>query len=407
MNYCPMPSQRTIRRHRWAGLIDRLLILLRRRGRVSTLLSSLRYTVTLDLLRQGRRRVLPGTFLLTVAAACGIDEAPPANGAFIEARITVVDATPFSEAFSIMERVVLDEPPGVVTVSPGVSTDTNGDLLVTDSREHQVRVYSPSGRLLRVAGEGPVVAAPLRVPQNVVRLPTGELVVANLQGSLVIIPPDSTLEPRLVPLGLWTIRGLAHLGGDSVLLAGTDSSPPSATLFTVRLSEGRISRRFLPPPAHLDPNVTAFYSTVSIARRGDRIAAVHMVSDTLTILSADGREVSKVRIPLDPFVAPVGPLPDLPSERAQREWMAQFTIVIGVFWVADDQLIIQWNQLRPEGGLEWGLLRMDTTGTRLWAVAPAPRLMAVFGDQYLFVDPEASSPNQWLLARERLPAAVR
>ena len=317
-------------------------------------------------------------------------------------RLSVVDGQQFDELFIVVDSLVLEESETVVTVLPKVSLDPKGGFLVADSREHQVRVYSRRGELEQVFGAGTERASSIERPQRAKRLSNGDILVVNLVGPLTLIPDHPGQAPTWIPSALHTARDLQVLNEREVLVVGTDSAPPSATLFTLDVQRGQFIRSFFPPPAHLDKGVTTIFSSVSTALRGNRMAVVHMLSDTLVFFDHYGTELSRVRIPIDPFVAPVGPLPNLQTMAERQAWTSQFTHVVNVFWIEDDQLIVQWQKVTRGLGIDRGILQMDTTGSRVWAIAPAPTLVAVRGDQFFFQDPEAEAPNRWLVAKRRL-----
>jgi hypothetical protein len=126
-----------------------------------------------------------------------------------------------------------------------------------------------------------------------------------------------------------------------------------------------------------------------------------MSSDTLVFFDLAGTELTRVPIPIDPFIAPLGPLPNVESRVEQDKWLNQFTHITDLYWIDDDRLIVQWDKVRNEG-TDWGIVQLDTTGTRLWAVAPAPRLIAIRDDEFFFDDPTSDMPNRWIVAKRRV-----
>lgn len=317
--------------------------------------------------------------------------------------ITVVDGQQFDEIFAVYDTLELEEPRGIVTVAPFVSPDSGGGFLVADGAEHQVRVYGPQGKLREVFGEGTDRVDSIKSPGRALRLPNGDLFVVNLAGPLTILPAGHEELARFIPRSLRTARHAEILNDREVLMVGSDSNPVSATLFRLDLRNGQYSERYFPPPAHLDKWVTTFMSSVRTARWGNRIAAVHMLSDTLVIFDLAGREQKRIHIPIDPFRAPQGPLPDDVATAAERyAWTAQFTLVMDLFWVDDNKLIVQWVKALDNGlDADVGILQMDTTGVRAWAIAPSPKLVAVRGEEFFFRNPRNHEPNRWWVAKRR------
>jgi hypothetical protein len=263
-------------------------------------------------------------------------------------------------------------------------------------------VYTSRGRLAQVFGEGTDRVDSIKSPGRARRLPNGDILVVNLQGPITLIPSRLGEASRFIPESLLTVRNAEVLSAREILLVGSDSSPTSATLFRLELPSGRITASLFPPPAHLDRWVTTYMSAVRTSRRGGRIAAVHMLSDTLVFFDPSGTERSRVHIPIDPFTAPNGALPDLKTTAERYAWLAQFTMVMDVFWLTDDQLIVQWAKGTGIGlEADWGILQMDTTGRVEWAIAPSPVLMAVRGNEFLFRQPGGQAMNRWTVAKRR------
>lgn len=316
-------------------------------------------------------------------------------------RILVVDGREFDELFVVVDSLELEESEAVATVFPYVSVDPQGGFLVADPREHQVRVYSRQGKLEQIFGGGTDRVDSIKRPYLARRLPDGAIAVANLVGPLTVIPQDSGEASKFIPFPFRLMRRVEVLSEREVLLVGPDSAPATASLHVLNVSDGRIVRSFFPPPQHLHVGVTTMFSSVRTARRGNRLAAVHMSSDTLVFFDLAGTELSRVPIPIEPFIAPLGPLPGIESLAERDVWANQFTHITNVFWIEDNQLIVQWNKVWSQG-IDWGIVKMDTTGAREWAVAPAPRLMAVRDDEFFFQDPDSDAPNRWLVAKLRL-----
>lgn len=317
--------------------------------------------------------------------------------------ITVVGGQQFNEVFTVHDTLELEEPRGVLTVAPSVSLDSGGGFLVADLAEHQVRVYSPLGKLREVFGEGTDRVDSIRSPGHALRLPNDDILVINLAGPLTILPARHKEPARFIPRSLRTARHAEILNDREVLMVGSDSGPVSATLFRLDLTSGEYSERYFAPPAHLDKWVTTYMSSVRTARRGNRIAAVHMLSDTLVIFDLSGREHKRVHIPIEPFRAPQGPLPEDITTAARRyAWTAQFTPIMELFWIDDDKLIVQWAKALDNGlDTDMGILQMDTEGVRAWAIAPSPKLIAVRGNEFFFQAPRNREPNRWWVAKRR------
>lgn len=317
-------------------------------------------------------------------------------------RLVVLGGVPFDSVFRVTDSIALEETPAVVTVAPRVTIEPNGGFLVADEAEHQVRRYTDEGTLQQVLGSGTGRPDSIRSPGRARRLADGSIAVVSLRGSLSIIPPDTAEPPTVIPLELRTARDIEVLANGEVVIVGSDSSPPSATLFPVDLRGKRRERGFFPPPRSLDKWVTTYMSSVQTSARGSSIAAVHMLSDTLFVVDGSGHERLRIRIPIDSFVAPRGPLPDVATTAERYRWTSQFTLVMGVFWVADDEILVQWAKPLENGiDAEWALLAMDTLGRRRWAIAQSPILVAAQGDDYFFRASDGQMMNRWAVAHRR------
>ncbi len=339
--------------------------------------------------------------VVTAAAGCAGGGDAEVNKPLEGDRISVVDGREFDELFVVVDSLVLEESETVVTVRPEVSLDLGGGFLVADSREHQVRVYSPTGELEQVFGVGTERVDSIRRPYDAVRMTNGDILVGNVLGPITVIPKRPTDPSWFIPSPLRTVRNFEMLTERDVLFVGPDSAPAAASLHIWDSSRREIVKSFFPPPQHLDQGVTVTFPSVRTAIKGNLLAAVYTLSDTLVLFDLAGTEISRIRIPIDPFIAPTGPLPQVATPAERQAWVNQFTHIMSVFWIEDDQLIVQWA--KGTGlGVDWGLVQVDTTGRRVWAVAPAPRLLAVRNDEFFFQDPRAGARNRWLVAKQNL-----
>jgi hypothetical protein len=313
--------------------------------------------------------------------------------------ISIVDGRPFDELFVTVESLVLEEPSGVVNVWPAPSMDPRGGFLVADTRENQLRVYSRTGKLERAFGAGTEGGDSIRLPVRASRLLNGSILVANILGQLTVIPEPDEDSARTIQTPLVRLRDVTVLNERQVLLVGLDSIPATSFLHVWDVASSKIVKSFFAPPRHFDKTVVATFPTVAVATRGNRLAAVYTFSDTVVFFDGDGIEVSRIRVPIDPFFAPTGPLPQVSSPAERQAWVNQFTLIQDLFWISDDQLVVQWAKGAARGE-EWGIVQMDTIGRRVWGIAPAPRLFGVRGDEFFFQDPSADAVNHWIVAKQ-------
>jgi len=317
-----------------------------------------------------------------------------------ESGITVLGGRNFGEVFAGGESIVLDEPPGVVTVWPATSLDWHGGFIVADTRESQVRVYARSGRLKAAYGRGTGTLDSLTFPVRAQRMADGSIIVAALSGHLTIMPERNDQAARTIETPLVLLRDLLVLSEHRVLLVGLESAPATAMLHILDTGTGQIVRSFFRPADRFDRDVTSTFPTVAVAHLRNRVAAAYTLCDTVIFFDEMGTEVSRLRIPIDPFIPLVVPLRQFATPSERQAWINQFTFIQDLFWVEDDRLLVQWAKGSPSG-LQWGLAQMDTSGRREWAIAPAPRLMGASGAEFVFVDPAGAAINAWIVLRSR------
>jgi hypothetical protein len=353
-----------------------------------------------DLADRARMLCLRGCLLATTWLAACRGDAQPGSADAGAAAISVEGGVAFDAVFATADSVVLEEPPGVVNVRPSATMDVHGGFIVVDQREDQVRLYSRTGALERAYGPGTGRLDSLAFLVRAVRRPDGTILVASLGGSLTAIQHDDAGQAWTIRTALFRLRDILLLDDRRVLLVGLDSAPATALLHVWDAGSHAVVRRFFPPPAQFDAGVIGTFPTVAVARRGSRLAAAYTFSDTLVVFDTAGVELSRRRIPIDPFVAPGPTLPPITSPLERQAWVNQFTAIQDVFWVDDDQLLVQWAKGTPQG-VQWGLLGMDTVGNRAWAIAPAPRLVGVQDGHFVFEHPGGGAPNRWIIARRR------
>jgi len=345
-------------------------------------------------------RLTPRSLATCLAAcaalvACQSDRAP-ASARSAEDGISVVGGVPFRAVFEVVDRIALEEPAGIVNVWP-VASIAADEFLIADTREAQVRVYSPTGKLRRAFGPGTGQVESLSYLVRAVRLEDSALLTAGLLGQLTVIPEVAAEAAYTVATPLFLLRDVVVLDEPRILLVGPDSSS-AALLHIWDIQRERIVRSFFVPPTRFDRAVITTFPTVAVATRAGTIAAAYTFSDTIVFFDTLGTEQSRLHIPIQPFVVPGRSLPPAGNGAERQALVNRFTPIQDLFWIDDDQLLVQWAK-GTAFGQEWGLLLMDTQGKRVWAIAPAPRLVGVRGDDFLFESPRGESPNEWVVAR--------
>jgi hypothetical protein len=305
--------------------------------------------------------------------------------------------------FQRIGTLTLEESATVVNVAPVVSADTNGGgFFIVDQREARVRTYRPDGSLARQFGRRGPGPGEFQRPMSGYRLASGGSIVADpISGLLRFDGRDSLVlaqHPRFTP-----IYSVVPLSDSLVLLAGRSrgvTHPGSPLLHVWDLTSGRVVRSFFPTPGtELVQQAARNFGWVGVALRGDTVAAVFALTDTVYFFRTDGRPIGKHHLPISGFT-PMQRLPvsELGDPVRRTRWMHQFYFLYDLFWLPDGSILVQYE--RPHG-LEsaWNLVHLSRNGRRLFDLKNTPKLMAERNGKLYFVDPGAEVPNQWLVTR--------
>ena len=163
------------------------------------------------------------------------------------------------------------------------------------------------------------------------------------------------------------------------------------------LATRKIVKSFFEPPRHLDSNVVKVLGTVHAATKGQRIAALLNLSDTLRVFDLDGTELFRAHIPVTPFLAPQGPLPNITSKAARQAWAEHFTLLSDLFWTDDDDIVVQ-SVTGSGDHVVFSLVQMSTTGQRRWVLPRTPELLSIHDGRFFFHDPNSDLPNRLVVA---------
>ncbi len=200
------------------------------------------------------------------------------------------------------------------------------------------------------------------------------------------------LDTQVQPL-----TGVRVLDGNRVLLMGRRHPFTNQLLHVWDLGTGKIVRSFFAPPQHLDSNVVKILGTVHAAIKGNRIAAMLNLSDTLRVFDLDGAELFRSHIPVTPFVAPQGPLPNITSKAARQAWAEQFTLLSDLFWTDHDDIVVQ-SVTGSGDHVVFSLIQMSTTGQSRWVLPRTPELLSIHDGRFFFHDPNSDLPNRLIVA---------
>ena len=302
-------------------------------------------------------------------------------------------------------EITLEENDGTINVVVRADPDPRGGFLVADEREGYIRRYAPDGMLLRqFGGRG---AGPGEFDRPLRALCLADGTIAAFDGAYRGAVFDSTGERLLrtfrTPIG--PLHSVTLLDDSLVLLGGRHAEgerSASARLHRWNLNRDSLEASFFSPPApsqaHTVTSASAPWSGVD--RRGDTLAVVTALSDTVYLLSMDGTTLERIPIPSARLrrLDPRGPLPDARGGvGAARSWFASFSLIADVFWVGDTFLVQYQDRTRREP--DWRLLGMTRDGKRTFEAVDTPFLLAADEGTLYFVAPGSATPNVWRSAR--------
>jgi hypothetical protein len=325
-------------------------------------------------------------FASIVLISCGGDAAPRA----------ISDAG-MMDVVELVRAIELPEDDSVIFVRYNVTTSSAGEYLVADAAESQVRHVDSLGHRLAVfgrPGEGPgefrrlIWATPL--PGN--RIATlermGKVTIFSAEGIELAkhqLPVVMANQIHPLPDGAFLVVGIVP--GSSSRLHVWD--PGSGE---VRLSF------FAPVDGASDEAAVAALGVATATLRGDTVATVFTLSDSVYLFTVSGQRIAALKIPYPRFARSPQPPATGSGQEELAAWVAGFTLTSDVFWT-DDGFLVQYREhenLLPR----WRLLRMDRQGRGIFHVPESGRLLAAtVGGLLTFADPEWDLPNRWLVGR--------
>jgi hypothetical protein len=299
--------------------------------------------------------------------------------------------------------VEMEENERVINVTPRVTLDSRGGYLVADGREAQVRRYGEDGTLMQVVGRKGNGPGEFRDLVGVHRLADGRIVVAGMGGRISVFDESGRKLLRTRESGLMPLYESAVLAGPRLLLAGRGGTGGTSLVHVYDVDAGTLERSFMNVPRH-DPGQAAAYAfagSADAAARGDTIAAVFALSDSVYLFDPRGTRLGTIAIPFQRFRRLTRPMPVTGTAEDFRAWSETFSAVSQLHWLPDGSFLVQYYDMK---GVEprWRLLRMTRDGRPRFEGVDTPKLLAAGGDgSLLFVHPAAEAPNVWVTARLR------
>lgn len=232
-------------------------------------------------------------------------------------------------------------------------------------------------------------------------------ICASVAGCGLADRPDALPETARLEEVLDGGREIRLEENDEVLNVAPVELPPNAVVRSFGRSPFSQTRNETAP--HL-----ASLGEVSI--RGETLALIFALNDTLYCFTTDGRRIGARPIRSRHFrrVPPETPQAAA-SGSDQGKWLATFDHVDDVHWPANGDLIVTYVSLDAVQSVErpperrWRLLHLRRDGTWDLEIGDTPRVLAVDrdGEELYFVAPGAEAPNRWFAARFRGSSGAR
>lgn len=306
------------------------------------------------------------------------------------------------------DSLQLEEPKGVYTVAPEVRIDSS-EIIVTDLKESEVRIYTHSGKFKTAFGKkGNQAPGALNGPTAALRLSSGQFLVPDmLNGNISLFDEEGNFIERHQRV---VVRGnLVHnLSGDNVLLIGLRKSNPGSHPLLHHFSPitGKIEKSFFPHPAPIGSygNYLTTIGRIAIADvRGEIIAAAFSIFDTLYFYNSDGTLRQKLDLQLSHFQKLEKPDREISSRERYEKKLTTHSRMTGVFWINDQTLLLQYRQttdLEPLTVRSY-LAAVTRDGNVLFEISEVPELLAVDPEnqKLYFDDPDHDAPNHWIVGR--------
>jgi hypothetical protein len=354
----------------------------------------------MDRADRGRLTRLPSAAgaALAILVACAPNEGGEGAGAIAEALDGSVE---FDDLF-VRERVVaLEETATALSVTPFVTVEPTGGIIVADPSEAQVRVYDRDGRIQQTFGSRGDGPGEFVAVVRAMRRPGTEdiLVLDMVRGVLSFSGSGEYLGPLADTLFQY-YQEMIPFGRLHILVTGRRAGAGSPSLAVMDAEDGRIVASGFVRPSPPSAEVLQGSDWVKAEVGGGAVAIIRALSDTVYLVNAADPTEPPNAVPI-PMAHPFEPLP--PPEQlmrlARRELSERLVRVHDVFWL--DQLLIVQIIRRRDQVDHWSLVGMSRVGERRFEVEDGPRLLDVRDGKLLFVDPGALVPNRFLWVAPR------
>lgn len=335
------------------------------------------------------RTLLPGTAAVAVGflGACqadgGGDTVPGAV-----AEMNGADRLPGP----VVGRIQLEESDTTLVVAPYLNVGDEGDLWIADALEQRVLRYAKDGHLIRAfgrkgSGPGEFVAPMRALPLS----PDSVLVVDPGRGALILDSHGVQIGTLQVPLG--TLTDAVRVGPAHLALSGRSAAAQAThRVALLEVASGRVVSLLVSPALSRELQLLeASFGFVKLAARGDTLAAIHSLIDSIWIRSPDGVVET---VPL----RHLEPRPALPTDyltRSRREVVRELRRHHDLFLLTDGRFLVQ-SVTGGAGEETWELSLFESWGEEVRSWRAAPRMVGLWADTALFIDPASLTPNRWV-----------
>lgn len=290
----------------------------------------------------------------------------------------------------------------MINVSPRVLPQPGGSYLVADAMEQQLRVYASNGHLVHTFGRRGSGPGEFQHISAIARLHDGTILVADMGGQLTRFDSTGTRVLRTVLSGLGPVYEMLVLDDSMVAIIGRKGGRSETPLVHEwNLVRERVSRAYFSAPQGPKgfAGAYAFTGFANGAVRGDTLAVVFALQDTLHLFLRGGREIGKMPLPFRGFRRLSDPLSPEGSPEQFQSWLESFSATTDLYWLPDGSFLVQYLDQKRSDRV-WSLLHMRRDGGPLWETAGSPKLLATAADGSLvFVRPGAEAPNVWSIGR--------
>lgn len=343
-----------------------------------------------------------------VLAATGCDRRPEREYPAAPPGLTSLD-----EAVRWEREFALEENERTINVVVRATIDPAGGFLIADEREGFVRRYSVDGELLSQFGGKGSGPSEFRNVLGALRLSDRRIAVFDgaYKGAVFDSSGSTLLRTFRTPVG--PLHAAMLLDDTLALLGGrVVGEAEDYRLHVWHLKRDSVLRSFFAPALPSEAHRVAAQAAgwVGFDRRGDTLAVVTSLSDTLHLIDLRGTVLERIPIPFRAFRR-LDPAMDLPTGSGDigeaRRWLGSFSMVAHVHWLPEGFVIQYQDRVRPQP--DWRVLGMSREGRWLFEVVDSPMLVASQPEDGVlyFVSPQSETPNVWRMARLRNSTPAR